>query len=154
MISISFSPTGVIFNWSQTLTNVMKVHWTQRLKMVRGGNATKQACEWHAFVVFTVLPTLSSPPRQPATHRGFSRERQPMWLLAGRTEKMRLKSSGQGVTFYLFLMERCLLTTLYVGGLAIDSQFVVLIFISWNPYTSICFSTNQEVTFDGVKVWR
>lgn len=52
-----------------------------------------------------------------------------MWLLAGWKEKMRSEGSGQGVTFNLFLMEKCLLTVLHVGGLSSDSQFVILISI-------------------------
>lgn len=45
MMSLSPSPTGVVFTWSQTLTQITIGCWTQRLKMVCGGNVAKQACE-------------------------------------------------------------------------------------------------------------
>ena len=63
---------------------------------------------------------LSSPTLQPAAHSGFHGVSSQCGCLAGWREKMRSEHSGQGVTFYLFLMEKYPLTTLYVGGLATE----------------------------------
>lgn len=102
------SPMAVTFSLSENLTNTTRVHWTHRIKVVRGGNAASRAVN-DAHCGLTVPPTLSDPL--------FSRSGRGCCLAGGGKDG---GHSGQPVTFSFFLMGKCLLATLYGGGLAAD----------------------------------
>lgn len=122
-MSVSFSPTGVIVSCHR----LWQTSWLStglRFKMVRGGRASRRAydCEWHAVVV-CVVPL---PPPRPLFGLWPEEFQQRKAAVVAALPRGRKRWGWSAVVREwpptCFLMEGCLLTTLYVGGLAIDSQ--------------------------------
>lgn len=105
------------------------------------GKRCKADSEWHALVVCIIPPTLNT----------LTSACNPQGAQQGKVASCGCLASGgkrwgwsmvvkEWPFTYYFLMEKCLLTTLCVGGLSAKSPFVTLICVLWNPHNMLLYS--------------